>query len=119
MGPVFDDETHKEAHEGLTALVRWRKVLDFPIVAAGGISLENATAVLATGVDSIAVYRDLSAGHDLSIRLEKWLRLFERRGLPSGIDRSFDASVTPSTEEAPRIASSESTGEKANLDLYR
>ncbi len=119
VGPVFDDETHKEAHEGLTALVRWRKVLDFPIVAAGGISLENATAVLATGVDSIAVYRDLSAGHDLSIRLEKWLRLFEKRGLPSGIDRSFDASVTPSTEEAPRIASSESTGEKANLDLYR
>lgn len=103
VGPIFnDDAPDQEAHQGLSQLIRWRKVLDFPIVAAGGIVYENAPGVLATGIDSIAVYRDLSNHADLPLRLEKWLRLFERRGVPSGIDRSFDASVKFDNER-PRI----------------
>ncbi|MBK8223126.1 MAG: thiamine phosphate synthase [Candidatus Obscuribacter sp.] len=105
VGPIFfDDAPEREAHQGLSALLRWRKVLDFPLVAAGGIVLANAQSVLATGVDSIAVYRDLSGQADLTLRLEKWLRLFERKGMPSGIDRSFDASVKETGSEPPRIA---------------
>lgn len=113
VGPIFfDDAPEVEAHHGLSQLVRWRKVLDFPLVAAGGICLENAPGVLSTGVDSIAVYRDLSgmSSDELTARLEKWLRMFERKGMTAGIDLSFDASVRSDRAETPRIAQEQNSG---------
>ncbi len=120
VGPIFfDDAPEVEAHHGLSQLIRWRKVLDFPLVAAGGICLENAPGVLSTGVDSIAVYRDLSAftSDELTARLEKWLRMFERKGMTAGIDLSFDASVRTDTAETPRIAQDLNSDQNSGLML--
>ncbi|MGQ9472538.1 MAG: thiamine phosphate synthase [Candidatus Caldatribacteriaceae bacterium] len=57
VGTVFATATKKDAGEpiGLERLRAIKKVVKIPVVAIGGITLENLEEVLATGVDGIAV----------------------------------------------------------------
>lgn len=79
IGPVFETTTKPMAFapQGLQALKRWRQTLDYPLVAIGGMFLENAPDVLAAGVDGIAVVRDIAQAKDLSTRVMLWQRLFD------------------------------------------
>jgi thiamine-phosphate pyrophosphorylase len=56
FGPVFPTLT-KDAGgpKGIAMLREIRKQVNIPIVAIGGISLENISSVLQTGVDAVAV----------------------------------------------------------------
>lgn len=57
IGPIFETRT-KDAGEvvGLDGLSKVREQIgDFPLVAIGGITMENIEAVLAAGADSAAV----------------------------------------------------------------
>lgn len=57
VGTVFTTATKKDAGEpiGLERLRAIKKAVKIPVVAIGGITLENLKEVLATGVDGIAV----------------------------------------------------------------
>jgi hydroxymethylpyrimidine kinase/phosphomethylpyrimidine kinase/thiamine-phosphate diphosphorylase len=79
IGPVFHTttKTMRFLPQGLEALRRWRRSLPYPLVAIGGIFLENAPEVLATGVDGLAVVRDIKQTDNLSGRVTQWLTLFE------------------------------------------
>ncbi len=57
IGPVFRTGTKENPDPvlGLDELRRLRPLTDKPLVAIGGITLENARSVLETGVDSVAV----------------------------------------------------------------
>jgi thiamine-phosphate pyrophosphorylase len=57
VGTVFATATKKDAGEpiGLLRLRRIKEAVSIPVVAIGGITLENVEAVLATGVDGVAV----------------------------------------------------------------
>lgn len=89
IGPVFTTTTKsmRFAPQGLEALRRWRKSLPYPLVAIAGIFLENAPEVLATGVDGIAVVRDITQASNLPERVASWLKQFsfqtETRKIPS------------------------------------
>lgn len=78
IGPVFHTttKTMRFLPQGLEALHRWRRSLPYPLVAIGGIFLENAPEVLATGVDGLAVVRDITQTDNLSERVVQWLTLF-------------------------------------------
>jgi len=80
IGPVFSTTTKKMRYtpQGLEALARWRRTLPYPLVAIAGIFLDNAPDVLATGVDSVAVVRDITNATDLPGRVAQWQALFER-----------------------------------------
>lgn len=80
IGPVFHTttKTMRFVPQGLDAVRRWRRTLPYPLVAIAGIFLENATEVLATGVDGLAVVRDISQAENLPERVRQWLALFER-----------------------------------------
>ncbi len=83
VGPVFETTT-KTMHfrpQGLEAVRRWRRSLPYPLVAIAGIFLENAPDVLATGVDSLAVVRDITQAQNLPERVAQWLTLFEKSAL--------------------------------------
>jgi len=58
LGPVFKTET-KESSDAIVGLEGLKKVrraiIDFPLVAIGGIDLATAQTVLANGADSVAV----------------------------------------------------------------
>ncbi len=79
VGPVFSTttKTMRFAPQGLEAVRRWRRTLPYPLVAIAGIFLDNAPEVLATGVDALAVVRDITQAEDLPKRVAQWLALFE------------------------------------------
>jgi hydroxymethylpyrimidine kinase/phosphomethylpyrimidine kinase/thiamine-phosphate diphosphorylase len=80
IGPVFSTttKTMRFAPQGLEALRRWRRTLPYPLVAIAGIFLDNAPEVMATGVDALAVVRDITQATDVPERVAQWLALFKQ-----------------------------------------
>ncbi|WP_044185965.1 thiamine phosphate synthase [Phytobacter massiliensis] len=67
LGHVFPTQTKQmpSSPQGLTQLARHiERLADYPTVAIGGISLERAREVLATGVGSIAVVSAITLAKD-------------------------------------------------------
>lgn len=62
----------------LDLLTRARTVLDCPIVAIGGITLDTAPLVRDAGADAIAVITDVFSATDVGARVRAYGRLFER-----------------------------------------
>jgi hydroxymethylpyrimidine kinase/phosphomethylpyrimidine kinase/thiamine-phosphate diphosphorylase len=80
LGPIYQTTTKqmKFAPQGLDALRRWRKSLSsYPLVAIGGIFLGNAQEVLHTGVESVAVVRDIMQSDFPERQAGAWLKLFK------------------------------------------
>jgi len=74
FGPVFHTST-KDAGtpKGLDMLVEIKQKVHIPVVAIGGINLENIRLVLDTGVDAVAVASAILSGnieHNTMIFLE-------------------------------------------------
>jgi hydroxymethylpyrimidine kinase/phosphomethylpyrimidine kinase/thiamine-phosphate diphosphorylase len=81
FGPIYETTT-KEVRsqiQGVDALKRWRRMLRYPLVAIGGITLQNAEEVLQAGVNGIAVIRDVVKAADADAQVRAWLHLFEGR----------------------------------------
>ncbi len=64
VGPVFETRTKADAEPviGLEGVRRMRALTRKPVVAIGGITLENAASVIEAGADSVAVIGALFAG---------------------------------------------------------
>lgn len=83
IGPVFGTQTKHTGYNavGLEQVARAAAVAHAagkPLVAIGGITIENATSVLEAGADSLAVISDLLGGG----RPTAWMALLaEREGL--------------------------------------
>lgn len=65
-GPIYP--THSKIMslraQGLLQLARWRRTLNYPLVAIGGISLERYPKVLQTGVDGISLISAITKAED-------------------------------------------------------
>jgi len=78
LGHVFPTQTKQmpSAPQGLEQLARHiERLADYPTVAIGGISLERAAAVLATGVGSIAVVSAITQADDWQAATAQLLQL--------------------------------------------
>jgi len=77
VGPIFPTSTKLNAEPvvGLEKLATICKAVQKPVVAIGGIRLENAAEVLAAGPHSIAVVSDLLAAADIRARVREWINL--------------------------------------------
>lgn len=77
FGPVFPTQSKENPNPvvGLEGLRQARRLTLKPLVAIGGITLENARATLNAGADSVAVIRDLFAAPDLEARASQFLRI--------------------------------------------
>lgn len=75
VGPVFATATKKNPDPvvGLDLVRRVRSLTDKPLVAIGGITMENASAVLEAGANAVAVIRDLLAAQDIEARAAEFL----------------------------------------------
>lgn len=58
---------------GIETVRAVRAITRKPLVAIGGITLENAPAVIEAGADAVAVVRDLLAGPDIEARARELL----------------------------------------------
>jgi len=76
LGPVFGTSSKKNPDPvvGVEQLRRLRPLAGRPLVAIGGITRENARAVLDAGADSVAVIGDLfPADGNIRARVEQWI----------------------------------------------
>jgi thiamine-phosphate pyrophosphorylase len=76
LGPTFPTtlKSMRFAPQGIAKITEWKKRIgDIPLVAIGGIKLEQALAIFAAGADSIAVVSDVTQNADPDARVRAWL----------------------------------------------
>ena len=80
LGPIFPTtlKSMRFAPQGIAKITEWkRRIGHIPLVAIGGIKLEQAADIFAAGADSIAVVSDVTQNADPDKRVRAWLRLKE------------------------------------------
>ncbi|MGX7741267.1 thiamine phosphate synthase [Rhodopseudomonas parapalustris] len=76
LGPIFPTtlKSMRFAPQGIPKITEWKKrVGNIPLVAIGGIKLEQAEEIFAAGADSIAVVSDVTQNEDPDARVRAWL----------------------------------------------
>lgn len=76
FGSVFPSATKPRAVRAPLDLFRHGRALAVPLVAIGGITLENAPQALAAGADALAVIADLFDAADIAARARAFAGLF-------------------------------------------
>ena len=79
LGPIFPTtlKSMRFAPQGIAKITEWKKRIGgIPLVAIGGIKLEQAADIFAAGADSIAVVSDVTQHADPDARVQDWLRNF-------------------------------------------
>ena len=78
LGPIFPTtlKSMRFAPQGIAKITEWKKRIgDIPLVAIGGIKLEQAREIFAAGADSIAVVSDVTQNPEPDTRVRAWLGL--------------------------------------------
>jgi thiamine-phosphate pyrophosphorylase len=76
LGPIFPTtlKSMRFAPQGIPKITEWKKRIgSLPLVAIGGIKLEQAREIFAAGADSIAVVSDVTQNADPDARVRAWL----------------------------------------------
>jgi hydroxymethylpyrimidine kinase/phosphomethylpyrimidine kinase/thiamine-phosphate diphosphorylase len=79
-GPVFPTTSKKMLFGplGVPQLQHWQQTLHYPLVAIGGINLENLSQVLATGVNGIAMISAITQADDPVGAAQEFLKRIEK-----------------------------------------
>eukprot|EP00752_Nemacystus_decipiens_P005360 g4861.t1 len=109
LGPVFETTSKKVAFSprGAGLVGAWRALVDVPLIAIGGISLERAAEVLEAGADSIAVISAITKAEDVGEAVRQWRAVFEAStssSVPPG-DHLMDGPVSKDSSSSMRTAS--------------
>ena len=78
LGPIFPTtlKSMRFAPQGIPKITEWKKRIGaIPLVAIGGIKLEQAREIFAAGADSIAVVSDVTQNPEPDARVRAWLAL--------------------------------------------
>jgi thiamine-phosphate pyrophosphorylase len=76
LGPIFPTtlKSMRFKPQGIAKIAEWKKRAGhIPLVAIGGIKLEQAEEIFAAGADSIAVVSDVTQNADPDARVRAWL----------------------------------------------
>jgi thiamine-phosphate pyrophosphorylase len=76
LGPIFPTtlKSMRFAPQGIAKITEWKKRIGhIPLVAIGGIKLEQAAEIFAAGADSVAVVSDVTQNADPDARVRAWL----------------------------------------------
>jgi thiamine-phosphate pyrophosphorylase len=64
------------APQGIPKITEWKqRIGNIPLVAIGGIKLEQAREIFSAGADSIAVVSDITQNPDPDARVRAWLSM--------------------------------------------
>jgi thiamine-phosphate pyrophosphorylase len=77
FGPIFPTQSKEKAHPtvGLEGLSTARALTRKPLVAIGGITVENARAVIDAGADAVAVIGGLLKSSDVAAQAREFMRV--------------------------------------------
>src|SRR3982074_1477212 len=76
LGPIFPTtlKSMRFAPQGIAKITEWKKRIGgIPLVAIGGIKLEQSAEVFPAGAASIAVVSDITQNADPDARVRQWL----------------------------------------------
>jgi thiamine-phosphate pyrophosphorylase len=78
VSPIFSTATKADAGvpTGVALLAEIRRRVTLPLVAIGGITLENAPAVIAAGADAVCAIAAVVTKPDVKSEIDKFQRLF-------------------------------------------
>ncbi|HPO52680.1 MAG TPA: thiamine phosphate synthase [bacterium] len=78
VSPVFKTATKPDAQSpvGLKVLAEVRAAVSVPVVAIGGITLENAPSVIKAGADAVCAISAVLKSKDVFTEIQKFLNLF-------------------------------------------
>ncbi|MFB3904325.1 MAG: thiamine phosphate synthase [Acidobacteriota bacterium] len=81
LGPIFESPTKPGPNRplGCATLARLASMTPLPVVAIGGITLENVTQVWEAGAASAAVISDIAGSLDPSARIRQYFELAAKR----------------------------------------
>lgn len=85
LGPIYPTtlKAMRFAPQGVPKISEWKKrVGTIPLVAIGGIKVEQAGPIYAAGADSIAVVSDVTLNPDPDARVRAWLSLTSSFEMP-------------------------------------
>jgi len=79
VSPIFATGTKKDAGKpaGVKLIREIKKIAKIPVIAIGGINLENAREVIDAGADGLCAISAVVAKHDVKKEIEKFQQLFE------------------------------------------
>jgi len=77
FGSVFPSPTKPNAVRAPLSLFRDARALGVPLAAIGGITLDNAPALIEAGADLLAVISDLFDAPDIRARARQYRKLFQ------------------------------------------
>jgi len=79
IGPIFFTKTKENAHSpvGISIIKEIKKNIDIPLVAIGGINLENAKSVIEAGADCICAISAVVGKPNLKEIIKKFNSLFK------------------------------------------
>lgn len=92
LGPIYETKLKKMkwAPQGLARLHEWKSQTSCPLVAIGGITVENAQDVITAGADSLAVVTDIVTHPTPEMRVGAWLSdvslIYPKKNLQPGRD---------------------------------
>ena len=80
FGPIFPTVTKKDADapKGVKRLREVASKVDLPVVAIGGITIENARQVMETGASSVAVISDVLLAPDIRGKVSEFSALISK-----------------------------------------
>jgi thiamine-phosphate pyrophosphorylase len=77
FGSVYPSPTKPSAVSAPLALFAQARPLGIPLCAIGGITVENAPALIRAGADMVAVISDVFDARDIAARTRAYIRLFD------------------------------------------
>lgn len=77
IGPIFPTtlKIMRFSPQGIQAFRTWRNLVNYPLVAIGGITLETANTLIQAGANGIAAVSDITKNADPESRTQEWLNL--------------------------------------------
>ena len=81
-GPIYSTTSKIMSFnpQGIEQLQRWRKTLQYPLVAIGGINLERLPKVLGAGVEGISLISAITKAEDPCEVTEQFLKIIKEYG---------------------------------------
>lgn len=79
FGSVFASPTKPDAVRAPLALFAAARALGVPLVAIGGVTLENAPRAIGAGAHLVAVISDLFDAPDIGLRARQYRKLFDEQ----------------------------------------
>jgi thiamine-phosphate pyrophosphorylase len=83
FGSVYPSPTKPSAVSAPLALFAQARPLGIPLCAIGGITVENAPALIRAGADMVAVISDVFDAPDIAARAHAFTRLFDSESVTS------------------------------------